>query len=36
VSLVRSYGAARVVVGSTRATADLAELEVLAESLRTR
>ena len=35
VSLVRSYGSASVVVGSTRATADLAELRVLAESLRT-
>ena len=35
VSLVRSYGDVLVVVGSTRATADVAELEVLAGSLRT-
>jgi hypothetical protein len=35
VSLVRSYGPTLVVVGSTRATADVGELEVLAGSLRT-
>jgi hypothetical protein len=35
VSLVRSYGDALVVVGTKRATADVAELEVLAGSLRT-
>ena len=35
VSLVRSYGATLVVIGSKRATAELAELEVLAGSLRT-
>jgi len=35
-SLVRSYGPALVVVGTKRATAELAELEVLAGSLRTR
>ena len=35
VSLVRSYGEALVVVGTKRATADVAELEVLAGSLRT-
>ena len=35
VSLVRSYGATLVVVGTTRATAELAELEVLAGSLQT-
>jgi len=35
-SLVRSYGPALVVVGTSRATADLAELEVLAGSLETR
>ncbi len=34
-SLVRSYGEALVVVGSKRATADVAELEALAGSLRT-
>ena len=34
VSLVRSYGSTLVVVGTTRATADVAELEVLAGSLR--
>ena len=34
VSLVRSYGETLVVVGSKRATADVAELEVLAGSLR--
>ena len=33
-SLVRSYGPTLVVVGSKRASADLAELEVLAGSLR--
>jgi hypothetical protein len=35
VSLVRSYGSTVVVVGTTRATAELAELEVLAGSLQT-
>jgi hypothetical protein len=35
VSLVRSYGSTLVVVGTKRATADVAELEVLAGSLRT-
>ncbi len=35
VSLVRSYGPTLVVVGSTRATADVAELELLAGSLQT-
>ena len=35
VSLVRTYGTTLVVVGTTRATADVAELEVLAGSLRT-
>jgi len=35
VSLVRSYGPALVVVGTTRATAELPELEVLVGSLRT-
>ena len=34
-SLVRSYGAVTVVVGSSRASASLAELEALAESLAT-
>ena len=33
VSLVRSYGPALVVIGSTRATADVAEIEELAGSL---
>ena len=33
VSLVREYGSVLVVVGTTRATAELAELEVLAASL---
>ena len=35
-SLVRSYGAVTVVVGTTRATAALEELRTLAESLATR
>jgi hypothetical protein len=35
-SLVRSYGSALVVVGTKRATAEPAELEVLAGSLQTR
>ena len=35
VSLVRSYGSTLVVVGTKRATADVAELELLAGSLRT-
>jgi Protein of unknown function (DUF4245) len=35
VSLVRSYGSTLVVVGTKRTTADVAELEVLAGSLRT-
>jgi hypothetical protein len=35
VSLVRSYGSTLVVVGTKRATADVAELEALAGSLRT-
>jgi hypothetical protein len=35
VSLVRSYGSTLVVVGTLRSTADVAELEVLAGSLRT-
>ena len=35
VSLVRTYGSTLVVVGTKRATADVAELEVLAGSLRT-
>ena len=34
VSFVRSYGSTLVVVGTKRATADVAELEVLARSLR--
>ncbi|MDP9466469.1 MAG: DUF4245 domain-containing protein [Actinomycetota bacterium] len=36
VSLVRSYGRTVVVVGTMRATADVAELEVLAGSLQAR